>query len=182
MDATRSFVGDIGAIIAEMVERSPGIIFDHFQIRAGETLPFSARLFAVPVGHPDGRGSYRTIVETNMLSGYMLPPPRCIVVQRVGFLVPRDQALSRLPLGHWSLEVDDKSRADGPLVLDSGWGISDPEKPEETAKDMREVGPLYIAPLQYFYVGLQFADGGKVLSEDLDFWAVLEGIIDKAVS
>ena len=184
MDERLRYVADTSSIVAGMVDRGPGIAYDRFFLEAGEKLPSTFRMFCVPMGHLDDQGKRRTRADTSMTAGSCFPPPRCMVVQRAGFLVPRisGRPILALPLARWDLTVDDKSRADGPLALDAGWGIVDPENPPETAKGMREIGPLYIAPLQYFNVIVEFPKAGTVLSEDLEFWAVLEGIVDKAVA
>lgn len=73
-----------------VADRKPCLWFDTFAQKAGDSAPSCEYLFQIPIGQFDQHGNPRSRLDTNMLTGGMMPGGFDAIVERIGFLFHPD--------------------------------------------------------------------------------------------
>lgn len=194
---------DTNSVMNGWVDRGPWFYYDTLTAAAGATLQNSYQLFSVQVGGQNPlTAAAKTIIETNMVRGNQFPPPRCLLLQCVGFYFSSSMRLaditSVLDGGLLRLTIDEKVFHEGPLVYYPG-GAGLQGNSTRTGESVYTLGlpsPMstrrygawskYIAPLQQFNVSILFPATPTLTTADnggtgLRMQCTLDGLTDRSV-
>ena len=198
---------DMNVLLANMVDRRRQGLYDRVRLKAGEMMPASLMRFCIPVGGFDPLvGRVKTFADTNMMASRQLNAPFDMIVSRILFLfqptcnpVDRDAILARYafefsiivkvfvrqPTAAGAAEGDIEKAFDN---FGRGSQLDENSRPEdapffainricdEAGWNLGKLGSKYIPPLVPFDVTLQ----GEAfpLQSDLDFYIILDGLMD----
>ena len=195
---------DINSIMAGWVDRGPWQYWDTLRAAQASTLASSYSVFSIPIGQTDpGTGLVKTKLDTNMQRGNQFPPPRCLVLQQIGFYFASTVLKADIDLVlnacYVEFRIDEKIYFEGQLwQFPAGVGLTGVStQTDESAwvngvpmpQATRRYGDYskYIAPLQQFSMTIIFpgtpptltttANGGK----GLILVPFLDGLTDRAV-
>ncbi len=194
---------DTNSVMNGWVDRGPWFYYDTLTAAAGATLANSYQMFAVQVGGQNPlTATTKTVLETNMVRGNQFPPPRCLLLQCVGFYFSSTMKKSDIDAildgGLLRLTIDEKVFHEGPLVYyPSGVGlVGSSTKTGESVYTLgvpalsatRRYGSWskYIAPLQQFNVQILFPNTPTLAASDvggagLRMQCTLDGLTDRSV-
>jgi hypothetical protein len=194
---------DTNSVMNGWVDRGPWFYYDTLTAAAGATLQNSYQLFSVQVGGQNPLTSAtKTIIETNMVRGNQFPPPRCLLLQCVGFYFSSTMRKADIDAvldgGLLRLTIDEKVFHEGPLVYyPSGAGLAGTTtRTGESVYTLGIPSPMstrrygawskYIAPLQQFNVSVLFPATPTLLTTDaggagLRMQCTLDGLTDRSV-
>lgn len=194
---------DINSVIAGMVDRGAWKYWDTLTTTAGTALMTSYQFYSVPIGMVDPiTGLQKTKLQTNMQRGNQFPPPRCLVLMRLGFEFKNmlkadiDAFLANY---YYELRIDDKIFFEGLLEYappgvgdfgsstnsgESAWGTGFPAW--QCAIPWGEYSK-YIAPLQQFSLTLTCPNTPPTLTasdvggQGLLLVPFMDGLTDRSV-
>lgn len=203
LDSSEAAGRNTNSIMNGWVDRGPWFYWDTLTVAAGTTLANSYQLFSVPIGAQDPvTSTTKTLLQTNMVRGNQFPPPRCLLLQKVGFYLSStmikadvDKFLDGCVL---RLTIDEKVFHEGPPVYYSaGVGLSGVTTqtgesaysiglPGETLAKRFGDWSKYIAPQQQFNVTLLFPATPTLTTTDnggtgLKVQVQLDGLTDRSV-
>lgn len=151
---------DMNALIGDMVDRGIWTYYDTIEVAAGGTGATSIQAFSVPIG------GTKTKLKTNMTRANQFPPPRCLVLDQIGFVFSSRMAKADIDLFldsyYLEFKIDEKIFFEGPIwQFSAGYGLTGvTTKNNESAWTLgqpnffatRRFGDFgkYIAPLQQF--------------------------------
>jgi len=192
------------AIMADWVDRGPYIWWDTFRVAAGVTVQSSYSMFSIPIGQldplsPSGTAT-KTKLETNMQQGNSFPPPKCLLIEQIGFIPSGDMLpsdwIALVKNCYIEFRIDDKIFHEGHLdYFPAGAGIMGVSTQTgfatitngfPTPVASRRYGPWakYIAPLQRFSLSILFPETTPTISAlgpGLNVRIVLDGLTDRSV-
>jgi hypothetical protein len=195
---------DVNSIMAGWVDRGPWLYWDHVRGTQGTALLTNYSVYSNPIGTIDPVTTLqKTKLDTNMTRGNQFPPPRCLVLNQLGFYFSSAMLKADIDAifdaSYIEFRIDDKIFFEGPMYFfPAGMGLAG-----VTAKTSESVftngSPIpahtrrwgdyskYIAPLQQFSLNIIFpgtpptlaasADGGV----GLDLNCIMDGLTDRAV-
>jgi hypothetical protein len=162
---------DINAVMAGWVDRAPWQYYDTVVGVQNTALLQTYSVFSIPIGGVDPiTGLQKTKLQTNMQRGNQFPPPKCMVLEQIGFHFGTAMLKADIDmlLAAYYLEfrIDDKIFFEGLLqFFPSGTGLTGySTKTNEAAWTMGVPAPgytrrygkyaKYIAPQQQFSLNL----------------------------
>jgi hypothetical protein len=195
---------DINSIMAGWVDRGPWQYYDTVSGAAGAVLLTSYSVFSVPIGQQDPvTAAVKTKLQTNMQRGNQFPPPRCLVLQQLGFYFSSKMLKTDidniLDACYIEFRIDEKIYFEGQLwQYPAGVGLSGfSTKTSESfytngvpmPQATRRYGDYskYIAPLQQFSLTILFPGTPPTLTATASGGAgmtlvpFMDGLTDRAV-
>lgn len=172
------------SIMAGWVDRGPWQYWDTFQVAAATQLASSYLMFQIPQGqqNPLAGNTTKTKLQTNMTKAGEFPPPRCLLLEAIGFAMG-GQPITSGGVTTWTpmflgdivallnsmyieFRIDDKIFHEGHLELFPGGtglaGVSTQSGQQAYSNGIPAPGYMrrygnwskYIAPLQQFSLSL----------------------------
>jgi hypothetical protein len=187
---------DINAVLSGFVDRGIWYYYDTATVAAGASTGTSIQFFSDPIS------ATKTKLLTNMVRGNTFPPPRCLILDNIGWYFSSKMLKAdidnMLDGCYMEFRIDDKIYFEGHLwKYATGCGLTGVST--QTAESVYTLGApdiraglhfgdfaKYIAPLQQFSLTLTFptavtmtaaANGGT----GLRLVSVLDGLTDRAV-
>lgn len=184
-------------IMSNMIDRRQWRWWDTFSL-SGKELPSQLAFFQVPMNQMEPwTGQRKTKRETNMWQGSQLPPPYCLLLERIGFHVTSSDSsdidrftqscwiefqlqgkifyegfLSRFPEGYG------REEGKGFPAPHAGWDFAN--GPDQEPQAGYEVGKgwVYVPPLAQFKLTAFFPNVLPSLAPDFRVVATLDGPTD----
>lgn len=205
---------DINSLMGGWVDRGKWVYFDTMTVAKGVAVPATYTFFQIGLGGVDSlTGLVKTKVQTNMpmASGGMFTPPRCLILDQIGFLFTGPPSTSAANFSqtqltdiamiinscYFEMTIDSKIFFEGNLLYhppgygiygsstdntESAWGAGFPS-PSATYR-FGNYGK-YIAPLQAFAVKLTFPGATLPLTNangvGVNLQCLLKGLTDRSV-
>lgn len=168
------------SIVQGMVDRGPFPYWDTLQVTAGSQLAANYSMFQVPIGaqNPLVANTTKTKLQTNMTKSGEFPPPRCLLLEAIGFIFGAQPITSGgvttwTPMflddisalsysSYFEFRIDDKVFHEGPVYLHPGGagltGVATQSGQQSYVNGVPAPGYMrrygnwskYIAPLQQF--------------------------------
>ncbi len=174
LDAQAARGKDTNSIMQGWVDRGPWFYWDTLTCAAGTAMNSSYNPFSVPIGqqNPLVASTTKTKLLTNMTVSNSFPPPRCLLLQQIGFYFSSTMLKTDIDAildgCYFEFRIDDKIFHEGQMYQytagaglmgvstqngESVYTVGMPS-PEQT----RRFGPWakYIAPLQQFSMSIIF--------------------------
>jgi hypothetical protein len=193
---------DTNSIMAGWIDRGPWFYWDLLTAPAGTILQSSYSLFSVPIGqqNPLAGGAVKTKLQTNMQRGNQFPPPRCLLLNQIGFYFSSSMLKSDIDAifdgCYMEFRIDDKIFHEGQLYMypagaglmgvttQTGIGTFTNGFPAPLAGRRYQEWSKYIAPDQQFSMTLIFPGTPPTpaaLGPGVSIMAVLDGLTDRSV-
>lgn len=184
LTATEAQGKNTNSIMAGWVDRGPFPYWDTLQATPGSVLASSYNMFTIPIGqqNPLANNTVKTKLQTNMTKSGEFPPPRCLLLEALGFIfggqpitvnsvttwTPMflDDIYALLYSAYIEFRIDDKIFHEGGIYLyPGGAGVqgSTTQSGQQSWNNgipapgyMRRYGnwSKYIAPLQQFSLNI----------------------------
>jgi hypothetical protein len=203
---------DINSIMAGWVDRGSWVYHDTMTVAAGVAVPQMYTFFQVPIGQNDSLTNVpKTKLQTNMLNNGQFSPPRCLILNQLGFYFCgpyststknyTNMALADIEMicnsCYFEFTIDQKIFFEGRLEWhppgvgiygastannDFAWGLGFPS-PHATYVFGNYA--KYIAPLQNFGLKITFPMGTLPLASSsgvgINLVAIMKGLTDRSV-
>ena len=171
---------DTNSIMAGWVDRGPFPYWDTLQAAAGTQLASNYSMFTIPIGqnNPLAGNTTKTKLQTNLTKSGEFPPPRCLLLEALGFVFGgqpvvsggvttwtpmfQDDIYALLFSSYFEFRIDDKIFHEGGMWLYPGGagvtGVSTQSGQQAWNNGVPAPGYMrrygnwskYIAPLQQF--------------------------------
>jgi hypothetical protein len=203
---------DINSLMAGWVDRGTWIYYDTMTVAKGVAVPASFQFFQQQIGVPDAlTGAVKTKLQTNMVNGGQFNPPRCLILNQLGFLFTGPVSTSSANFSqtqladiemfvnscYFEFTIDSKIFFEGLLHFhppgygvygfstgnnDQAWGVGFPS-PHATYTFGNYA--KYIAPLQNFSLKITFPGNTLPLTGStgvgVNVVALMKGLTDRSV-
>lgn len=174
MAITQSGGRNTNAVMPNVVDRGPWFFYDTVQVAAGATVIGQYNLFSVPIGqqNPWVANTQKSKLQTNMTLSNQFSPPRCLLLERIGFYFSSRMLKGDLDLiwdnSYMEFKIDDKIFHEGQLykyssgagmsglTTQSGIGAFNNGLPSIMYQTQFGDWAKYIAPLQNFTLNIFF--------------------------
>ena len=202
MALTTSTGRNTNAVMPNVVDRGPWFVYDTVQVAAGSAVISQYNLVSVPIGqqNPWVSGTQKSKLQTNMTLSNSFSPPKCMLVQRLGFYPS-----SRMLKADWDniidncymeFKIDDKIFHEGQLYMfppgagmsglttQSGIGAFNNGLPSVAYSRNYGDWAKYIAPLQNFTLNIFFPGTTPTMDPNGIGWYMptfIDGINDRPV-